>query len=72
MGGVLTSINGNETMLKQFIVVWAASALGLVSGCAEQTDVQRIERALETFDDDPHGDLQGVVVMRGGKVVAER
>ncbi|MEM9840678.1 MAG: serine hydrolase [Pseudomonadota bacterium] len=59
-------------MLKQLALTCAVTALGLVSGCAEPTDVQRIENVLETYDADPNGDLQGVVVMLEGEVVAER
>lgn len=59
-------------MLKAALI--GLMGLGLSSGCTAQAPVgaDAYEAVLSQYDDDPHGDLQSVVIIRGEDLIAER
>jgi CubicO group peptidase (beta-lactamase class C family) len=59
--------------MRQGIVVGVLILLGMVAPVSAATDIDpALVAALARFDHDEHADLRGVVVMRDGRIVAER
>ena len=58
----------------RYVTIFAFLATGIIAGCAQADDCSdnTIECILTAYEQDKHGDLRSVVVIKDGKWVAER